>query len=87
MSSLKNWPCSNPITHFSIQGKSVVSQLAGIMNGIEGVVQEYQPDLMVVVGDVNSTLAAALVANKMGVKLAHVESGLAQLRPHHARGK
>ncbi len=61
---------------FSIQGERVVSQLAGIMKAIEGVVQEYQPDLMVVVGDVNSTLAAALVANKMGIKLAHVESGL-----------
>jgi UDP-N-acetylglucosamine 2-epimerase len=36
------------------------------MQGIEGVVQAYRPDLMAVVGDVNSTLAAALVANKTG---------------------
>jgi UDP-N-acetylglucosamine 2-epimerase (non-hydrolysing) len=60
----------------SIDNNSVISQLAGIMQGIEQTVNHYKPDLMVVVGDVNSTLAAALVANKLGVRLAHVESGL-----------
>lgn len=43
---------------------------------LEGVIQEYQPDLLMVPGDVNSTLAAALTAHKMGVPLAHLESGL-----------
>jgi UDP-N-acetylglucosamine 2-epimerase (non-hydrolysing) len=56
--------------------QGVIAQLGEMMQGIEGVVLAYRPDLMAVVGDVNSTLAGALVANKMGVQLAHVESGL-----------
>jgi len=46
------------------------------MLGLEQVVEETQPDVVVVVGDVNSTLAAALTAAKMGLPLAHVEAGL-----------
>ena len=59
-----------------INASTVVSQLVNIMQGIEQTVQSYKPDLMIVVGDVNSTLAAALVANKMNIRLAHLESGL-----------
>jgi UDP-N-acetylglucosamine 2-epimerase (non-hydrolysing) len=55
---------------------TVVSQLSQMMLGIEKAVEEYKPGLLIVVGDVNSTLAAALVANKMEIQLAHVESGL-----------
>jgi len=52
------------------------TQMAEIMLRIEREIDKQRPDLIVVVGDVNSTFAAALTANKMGVKLAHVESGL-----------
>ena len=52
------------------------SQMANIMLGLEGVCSEFRPDLMMVVGDVNSTFAAALSGNKMGIKVAHLESGL-----------
>lgn len=52
------------------------SVMAGVMTRSEKVINEYQSDLILVTGDVNSTLAAALTANKMGIKLGHVESGL-----------
>lgn len=51
-------------------------QTARIMLGLEGILAEIQPDWVVVVGDVNSTLAAALVAAKLHLPLAHVEAGL-----------
>lgn len=53
------------------------TQMAEIMLRLEKlIVESYKPDLMLVVGDVNSTLAAALTANKLGIKLGHIESGL-----------
>jgi UDP-N-acetylglucosamine 2-epimerase (non-hydrolysing) len=53
------------------------TQIAEIMVKLEELIKStFTPDLMIVVGDVNSTLAAALTANKMNVRLAHLESGL-----------
>lgn len=52
------------------------TQMAEIMLRLEGVIKEIEPSLVMVVGDVNSTFAAALTCNKMNVKLAHIESGL-----------
>jgi len=52
------------------------SQIAEIMIRLEETFTANRPDCIMVVGDVNSTLAGALVANKMGIKLAHLESGL-----------
>lgn len=52
------------------------SQMAEIMLRLEKIFLEFAPDLVMVVGDVNSTLAAAITANKMGIKIAHIESGL-----------
>ncbi|HRH70958.1 MAG: UDP-N-acetylglucosamine 2-epimerase (non-hydrolyzing) [Flavobacteriales bacterium] len=52
------------------------SQMAHIMLGLEQRIAKDRPHLMMVVGDVNSTLAAALTANKMGIRLVHLESGL-----------
>jgi UDP-N-acetylglucosamine 2-epimerase (non-hydrolysing) len=51
-------------------------QTARVMTGIEPVLVEQKPDWLVVYGDVNSTMAAAIVASKLGVKVAHVEAGL-----------
>lgn len=52
-------------------------QIAEIMIKLEKLVlNEFSADLIIVVGDVNSTMAAAITANKLGIKLAHLESGL-----------
>jgi UDP-N-acetylglucosamine 2-epimerase (non-hydrolysing) len=51
-------------------------QTAEVMKRFEPVILEQQPDAVVVVGDVNSTIACALVAVKLGVPVAHVEAGL-----------
>jgi UDP-N-acetylglucosamine 2-epimerase (non-hydrolysing) len=51
-------------------------QTAEIMKRIEPVLLDYRPNMILVVGDVNSTLAAALTAVKLGIKVAHIEAGL-----------
>lgn len=51
-------------------------QTAAIMTRFEPVLIEKKPDVVVLYGDVNSTVAAALVCSKMGVRVAHVEAGL-----------
>jgi UDP-N-acetylglucosamine 2-epimerase (non-hydrolysing) len=55
---------------------SHASQTARTMERLEPVLADERPDLVIVPGDVNSTLAAALTAVKMGIPVAHVESGL-----------
>jgi UDP-N-acetylglucosamine 2-epimerase (non-hydrolysing) len=55
---------------------SHAAQTARTMERLEPVLIEEQPDLVMVPGDVNSTLAAALTAVKMGIPVAHIESGL-----------
>jgi UDP-N-acetylglucosamine 2-epimerase (non-hydrolysing) len=52
------------------------AQTAAVMTRIEPVLQEVAPDLVLVVGDVNSTLAAAITAKKLNLRVAHVEAGL-----------
>jgi UDP-N-acetylglucosamine 2-epimerase (non-hydrolysing) len=55
---------------------SHAAMTARTMERLEPVLAEESPDLLIVPGDVNSTLAAALVAVKMGIPVAHIESGL-----------
>lgn len=65
-----------PDYFLNIPADSANTQMAEIMLRLEKVIKEFMPSLIMVVGDVNSTFAAALTANKMGVKIAHIESGL-----------
>jgi UDP-N-acetylglucosamine 2-epimerase (non-hydrolysing) len=55
---------------------SHAEQTAKIMTEFEKICQSENPDLVIVVGDVNSTVACSLTAVKMGIKVAHVEGGL-----------
>jgi UDP-N-acetylglucosamine 2-epimerase (non-hydrolysing) len=65
-----------PDVNLNIGSASHAQQTAGIMAAFEPVLLEHQPDLLLVVGDVNSTIACALVAVKLAVPVAHVEAGL-----------
>jgi UDP-N-acetylglucosamine 2-epimerase (non-hydrolysing) len=66
----------NPNMYLGVGSGSHAQQTAKIMVEFEKVVTEQAPDLVIVVGDVNSTLACSLVASKMAVRVAHVEAGL-----------
>jgi UDP-N-acetylglucosamine 2-epimerase (non-hydrolysing) len=57
-------------------GGSHAQQTAKIMMAFEPVLEKHKPDWVSLVGDVNSTIACALVCSKLGVKVAHVEAGL-----------
>lgn len=65
-----------PDFHLEVGSASHAVQTAKIMTAFEPVVLEEKPDWVLVVGDVNSTIACALVCAKLGVKVAHVEAGL-----------
>ena len=65
-----------PDVYLGVGSASHALQTAAVMERFEPVVLQEKPDWVLVVGDVNSTLACALVAVKLGVKVAHVEAGL-----------
>jgi UDP-N-acetylglucosamine 2-epimerase (non-hydrolysing) len=65
-----------PDVWLGIQSAGHAEQTARALVGIESAILERRPDLMIVFGDVNSTLAGALAAAKLGVPVAHVEAGL-----------
>jgi UDP-N-acetylglucosamine 2-epimerase (non-hydrolysing) len=65
-----------PDINLEVGSSSHAVQTAEIMKHFEPVVLDFKPDYVLVVGDVNSTIACGLVAVKLGVKLIHVEAGL-----------
>jgi len=65
-----------PDLNLGVGSASHAVQTAEIMKAFEPIIVEEKPDAVLVVGDVNSTIACGLVAVKLGVKLIHVEAGL-----------
>lgn len=66
----------NPDVNLGVGSGSHAEQTAQVMVGMERLLAEQQPDWLFVYGDVNSTVAAALAASKLGIRVAHVEAGL-----------
>ena len=65
-----------PDINLGVGSGSHAVQTANVMAKFEPVCEQERPDWVVVVGDVNSTMACTLVCAKMGIKVAHVEAGL-----------
>lgn len=65
-----------PDIYLGVGSGSHAEQTGKVMMSYEKVLDEQRPDLVVVVGDVNSTMAATITASKMGIKVAHLEAGL-----------
>jgi UDP-N-acetylglucosamine 2-epimerase (non-hydrolysing) len=61
-----------PRPHFQLSATTIEETLAGL----EGVFTKLEPELVVVAGDVNSTLAGAVAASRRGIDVCHIESGL-----------
>jgi UDP-N-acetylglucosamine 2-epimerase (non-hydrolysing) len=65
-----------PNINLEVGSGSHAEQTARIMMAFEPVCLKHRPDWVIVVGDVNSTVACALTAKKLGIRVAHVEAGL-----------
>jgi UDP-N-acetylglucosamine 2-epimerase (non-hydrolysing) len=65
-----------PDINLEVGSGSHAVQTANVMTKFEPVCEQEKPDWVVVVGDVNSTMACTLVCSKLGIKVAHVEAGL-----------
>ncbi len=65
-----------PDVNLEVGSGTQTYQLAMTMSGMETVLAEHRPDVVLVEGDTNSVLAAALAANKAGIRVGHVEAGL-----------
>ena len=65
-----------PQVNLEVGSGSHAAQTAEILKRIEPVLEKHRPDVVVVVGDVSSTIAVSLAAAKLGIRVAHVEAGL-----------
>lgn len=65
-----------PDVHLDVGSGTHATQSAAVLTAFEAACLEHKPDLVIVAGDVNSTLAAGLAAAKLNIPVAHVEAGL-----------
>jgi UDP-N-acetylglucosamine 2-epimerase (non-hydrolysing) len=72
----KDLQIPHPNVNLGVGSGSHAVQTAEVMKGLEPVLLKEKPDVVLVPGDVNSTIASALTAVKLGIPVAHVESGL-----------
>jgi UDP-N-acetylglucosamine 2-epimerase (non-hydrolysing) len=68
-----------PDYYLGVKGDNQLDVIAQIMTKMQEPLMEYKPDLVIVPGDVNSTFAVAFAAQRLGFKVAHLESGLRSL--------
>ena len=69
-----------PDVNLGVGAGSHAEQTARVMLAVEPVLKDHRPDQVIVVGDVNSTLACALTAKKLDLRVAHVEAGCMPIR-------
>jgi len=65
-----------PSFYLGISTGSQIEQISNIMLAFEKILKQENPDLVIVVGDVNSTMACGIVASRLNIKVVHIEAGL-----------
>lgn len=75
-SFLRDLRLPKPIAALGLKSQNATAQIGEMISKLADVLQHERPDMLVVVGDVNSTAAAAIAGNKSGIRVAHVEAGL-----------
>ena len=72
----KDLSLPNPDIYLDVKSGTHAEQTGKVMIAYEKILNKQRPDLIVVIGDVNATMAATIAASKLGIKVAHLEAGL-----------